>query len=87
MKRNRCWISGNNSAAIVFLRSTKTQLVDLFTGLVCRQSGKTVDRETLHPHVTRDRVQTRPVATRTLVRFFLLNPFKLAIGRQFIFQD
>src|SRR6266581_2778807 len=46
-----------------------------------------IDRVILYAHVPRDCVQARAVTAGTFARFLFLDPFRLALGREFIFQN
>ena len=70
-----------------FLGAFELQLVDLLHRFTRRQIRELIDRLTLNAHMPRDRVQTRAVTTWTFARFRFVDPFELALGRQFVFQD
>jgi hypothetical protein len=52
-----------------------------------RKGRKIVDRHVLHAHVTRDRVQTRAMASRTDLRFIFFDPFRFTFGGKLVFED
>ena len=69
------------------LCSAKFQLVDLLRRFRRGKAGESIDSKTLHAHVTRHRIQTRTVTTRTVVRFTFVDPFRFTLCRQLILQN
>ena len=65
----------------------KTKFAYLLERLSGRKRGKLLNRPSLDTHMPRDGVQARTMATRTLVRFFLIDPLKFTIGGELVFQN
>src|SRR5207248_11628873 len=70
-----------------FVRPAKPKFSDHLARFARRKGGKIVYRKTLHLHVTRDRVQTRAVTTRTFAPFFFVYPFRFTFGCEFVLKS
>ena len=70
-----------------FVRAAKPKFSDDLARLARGKGGEIVYRKTLHPHVTRNRVQTRAVTARTFVRLSLVYPFRFTFGGKFVLKS
>jgi hypothetical protein len=67
--------------------AAKPQLRDQLQRFARGKCGKVVDRLSLETDVPRDRVEARTATRRTRYRFFFVNPFGLAFGRQLVLEN
>ena len=69
------------------MRAAKPKFTDELARFHRGEGGEILYRRTSHPHVPRDRVQTRAVTARTFARFFFVYPFRLAFGGEFVLKS
>ena len=78
---------GNEVGRDSLLRPAEFQLVDLLRRFRRGEIRELIDRVILHAHMPRNCVQARAVTAWTFARFLFLDPFRLSLGREFIFQN